>query len=98
VTRYWPRPAAVLPPGQRLLQEMPRFTDRPHLPPPRMPVEPRLEVTHGGAPVAVVSAADLAALGTRDHRADFHCVTGWSVTNLVWTGVLLRRPSGAASV
>src|SRR5215218_7170670 len=91
MTRYWPRRVAGMPPGQRLLQEMPRFTDRPRLPPPRMPVEPRLEVTHGGAPVAVVSAADLAALGPRDHRADFHCVTGWSVTNLVWTGVPVRE-------
>jgi DMSO/TMAO reductase YedYZ molybdopterin-dependent catalytic subunit len=80
-----------MPPGQRLLQEMPRFTDRPHLPPPRMSVEPQLEITHGGAPVAVVSAADLAALGPRDHRADFHCVAGWSVTDLVWTGVPVRE-------
>jgi hypothetical protein len=90
MTRYRPRRGEGLPPGQRLLQEMPRFTDRPHLPPPRMPVEPRPETTHAGAPVGVVSGADL-ALGPRDHRADFHCVTGWSVTNLVWTGIPVRE-------
>jgi DMSO/TMAO reductase YedYZ molybdopterin-dependent catalytic subunit len=89
--RYRTRRAEGLPPGQRLLQKMPRFTDRPHLPPPRMPVEPGLEVTRAGAPVAVLSAADLAALCPRDHRADFHCVTGWSVTGLVWTGIPLRE-------
>jgi DMSO/TMAO reductase YedYZ molybdopterin-dependent catalytic subunit len=69
---------------------MPRFADRPHLPPPRMPAEPRLEISHDGVPIAVVTAADLRALDPRDHRADFHCVTGWSVTGLTWTGVSVR--------
>jgi len=73
------------------MREMPRFTDLPHLPPPDMPAEPRLEITVAGAPVAVLSGADLASLGPRDHRADFHCVTGWSVTGLTWTGVPLRE-------
>ena len=68
---YWPSRASGLPPGERLLQVMPRFSDRPHL------------------PVAVLTAADLQALGPREHTADFHCVTTWSVTGLVWTGVPL---------
>lgn len=89
--RYWPRPAAGLPPGQRLLTQMPRFTDRPQLPAPRMPVEPRLEIRHEGEPVAVLTAADLQALEPRDQTADFHCVTTWSVTRLIWTGVPLRK-------
>lgn len=89
--RYWPRRADGLPPGQRLMTEMPRFTDRPHVPPPEMPVEPRLEITNEGEPIAVVTGADLQALEPRDHRADFHCVTTWSVTGLVWTGVPLRE-------
>ncbi len=88
--RYWPRPADGLPPGQRLIDAMPRFTDRPHLPPPTMPPEPRLEIRNEGEPVAVVTAADLRALGPRERTADFHCVTTWSVTGLVWTGVPLR--------
>lgn len=91
IMRYWPRRADGLPPGQRLMTEMPRFTDRPHVPPPEMPVEPRLEITNEGEPIAVVTGADLQALEPRDHRADFHCVTTWSVTGLVWTGVPLRE-------
>lgn len=89
MTRYWPRRAEGLPPGQRLLEEMPRFTDLPHRAPPRMPDEPRLEIKHEGESIAVVTGADLQALGPRDHRADFHCVTTWSVTGLIWTGVPL---------
>ncbi len=91
MTRYWPRRAEGLPPGQRLLDWMPRFTDRPHLPPPEMPLEPRLEITQEGEPIAVVTGADLLTLKPRDQRADFHCVTTWSVTGLIWTGVPLRE-------
>jgi hypothetical protein len=91
MTRYWPRRADGLPAGQRLMREMPRFTDLPHLPPPRMPADPRLEISHDGAPIAVVTGTDLSALGPRDHLADFHCVTGWSVTGLTWTGVPVRE-------
>ncbi|GGN99019.1 hypothetical protein GCM10010112_92430 [Actinoplanes lobatus] len=89
--RYWPRRAPGLPPGQRLMAEMPRFSDLPHLPPPAMPTAPRLEIRNEGELVAVLTAADLRALGPRDHTADFHCVTTWSVTGLVWTGVPLRE-------
>jgi len=88
--RYWPRRADGLPPGQRLLTQMPRFADRPHLPPPTMPIEPRLDIRSEGEPVAALTAADLQALRPRDHTADFHCVTTWSVTRLTWTGVPLR--------
>ena len=87
---YWPRRAPGLPPGQRLMTEMPRFTDRPFKPPPDMAAEPRFEITNEGAPIAILSGADLEALGPRDHVADFHCVTTWSVTGLVWRGVPLR--------
>ncbi len=90
IRRYRTRRADGLPVGQRLMKEMPRFTDRPTMPPPQMPAEPRLEITCAGAPVAVLTGAELEALAPRDHRADFHCVTGWSVTGLIWTGVPLR--------
>lgn len=70
---------------------MPRFTDRPLRPPPATPAKPRLVVTDNGAPVAVVTAADLDTLGPREQHADFHCVTTWSVVGLVWTGVPLRE-------
>lgn len=72
------------------MNEMPRFSDLPHRPPPDMPVEPRLEISNEGKLLAVLTAADLDALEPRDHRADFHCVTTWSVTGLIWRGVRLR--------
>jgi hypothetical protein len=56
-----------------------------------MPIEPRLDIKSEGEPVAVLTAADLQALGPRDHTADFHCVTTWSVTRLTWTGAPLRE-------
>jgi DMSO/TMAO reductase YedYZ molybdopterin-dependent catalytic subunit len=96
--RYWPRRVEGLPPGQRLLREMPRFTDLPHLAPPRMPAEPRLEITHDDQPIAVLTGADLQALGPRSCPADFHCVTTWSVTGLIWTGVPLRDVLTAAGL
>lgn len=34
-----------------------------------------------------VPLATLAALPRRELRADFHCVTGWSATDLCWEGV-----------
>jgi DMSO/TMAO reductase YedYZ molybdopterin-dependent catalytic subunit len=56
-----------------------------------MPAEPRLEITNEGKPIAVLGAADLLALNPRDHRADFHCVTTWTVTGQTWTGVPLHE-------
>ena len=75
---YWPRRAAGLPPGQRLMSTMPRFSDRPHIPPPAMPDEPLIEVLHGGKQLGALKRPDLEALGLSEHQADFHCVTTWS--------------------
>jgi DMSO/TMAO reductase YedYZ molybdopterin-dependent catalytic subunit len=97
MTRYWPRNAPGLPPGQRLLPEMPRFANHPLRPPPA-PAQSRLEISRAGAAIAVLTAADLDALGPREHRADFHCVTTWSVTGLVWTGVPLREVLASAGI
>lgn len=91
MTSHWPRRAVGLPPGQRLLREMPRFTDRPLMPPPSGPTEPDLEVTLEGARLARASGDLLRGLGPRDVEADFHCVTTWSVQGLVWRGVPLRE-------
>jgi len=97
MTRYWPRRVPGLPPGQRLLHTMPRFNDNPLRPPPA-PAQPRLEISRDGARIAVLTAADLDALRPREHRADFHCVTTWSVTGLVWTGVPLREVLASVGV
>ena len=91
MTRYWPRRSDGLPPGQRLLREMPRFSDDPFLPPPTGVPEPALEVSLERDPLARVSADLLESLRPRDVRADFHCVTTWSVTGLLWRGVPVRE-------
>ncbi len=89
---WWPRREAGLPPGQRLLDEMPRFSDKPLLRAPTIPPHPMLEVTVNGdraACVPVRSIAEDPSAGAHDH--DFSCVTGWSVKDLRWVGVGLRR-------
>jgi len=73
------------------MSEMPRFSDKPHLPPPEMPADPRPEISYDGERLAVITTTVLRALGTHEHPADFHCVTTWSVTGLTWTGVSLRE-------
>lgn len=42
-------------------------------------------------PVGEVTEVDLEALGLDDYRADFHCVTTWTIKDLTWTGVPLHR-------
>lgn len=87
----WPRRAPGLPPGQRLLTRMPRFTDTPHRAPPPSGGEPRLVISREGEPVVTIGPAELRALGLRAVVADFHCVTTWSVTGVTWTGVPLAE-------
>ena len=91
VSRLWPRPAAGLPPGQRLMQDsVPRFGNQPQNPPPTAgPVELRIDGL-GIAEPFVVTRADLDSLPHREQVSDFHCVTTWSVRGLRWTGVPMR--------
>ena len=96
--QYWPKPADGLPPGQRLLAVMPRFTDDPLRPPPDTSSEPDLEISLEGKPLARVSGDTLERLGPRDVRADFHCVTTWSVRGLLWRGVPLREVLADAGI
>jgi DMSO/TMAO reductase YedYZ molybdopterin-dependent catalytic subunit len=77
----------TLPPGQRAIEGFPRFGTHLHLPPPPVPSNPTIEI--GGAvtkPFAVAVAA-LATLPRQEMTADFHCVAGWSATDLQWEGV-----------
>ncbi|CAN5733731.1 sulfite oxidase-like oxidoreductase [soil metagenome] len=88
--KWWPRRAPGLPPGQRLLQEMPRFSDRPKRWPPRVPTEPGLTVSFGDDIVTTTTVDALAEHPRAEERVhDFHCVTGWSVRELRWRGVPL---------
>lgn len=79
----------TLPPGQKALEEFPRFgldafAERfPHT------FDIALEV--GGALIEpLVVTDDFARLPRHQQTSDFHCVTTWSVQNLVWEGVLFR--------
>ena len=98
MTRYWPRRAEGLPPGQRLFPVMPRCSDNPFLPPPSGLVEPELEITCEGDALARVNGEILEGLGPREVTAEFHCVTTWSVTGLVWRGVPLREVLAAVGI
>lgn len=90
--RWWPRRAEGLPPGQRLLSEMPRFSDTPQRWAPAVPERPEL-VLRRGRETVVIGLDDLGEGGRHervDVVADFHCVTTWSVRALRWRGVRVR--------
>jgi DMSO/TMAO reductase YedYZ molybdopterin-dependent catalytic subunit len=76
-----------LPPGQRRVGGFPRFGTELRRPPPPVPADPVISV--GGAVTEAfdVPLATLAALRRRELTADFHCVAGWSATDLRWEGV-----------
>ena len=87
--RYWPRKAPGLPPGQRLLTELPRFSDQPGRPPPA-PVEPvELGITAPGWAGLTLGWDEIVALGPRTRPSDLHCVTTWTYRGLAWGGVPL---------
>jgi DMSO/TMAO reductase YedYZ molybdopterin-dependent catalytic subunit len=77
----------TLPPGQHAVDGFPRFGTHLHFPAPVVPADPVIEI--GGALTAptALAVADLATLPRRTQRADFHCVSGWSATGLLWEGV-----------
>lgn len=77
----------TLPPGQQRVEGFPRFGTHFHRPPPPIPDVPVLEITGSVTESFVVEVADLATLPRRQLKADFHCVAGWSATDLLWEGV-----------
>jgi DMSO/TMAO reductase YedYZ molybdopterin-dependent catalytic subunit len=77
----------TLPPGQFEIGEFPRFGTHLHRPPPAVPHDPAITITGAGAKPFDLPLADLATLPRRELTADFHCVAGWSATNLHWEGV-----------
>jgi DMSO/TMAO reductase YedYZ molybdopterin-dependent catalytic subunit len=77
----------TLPPGQRAIDGFPRFGTHLQRPPPPIPTDPVIRI--GGAVTEPVDVplARLATLPRRELTADFHCVAGWSATDLHWEGV-----------
>jgi DMSO/TMAO reductase YedYZ molybdopterin-dependent catalytic subunit len=80
-------PARTLPPGQSVIEGFPRFGEHLWRPAPRVPVDPVIEICGAVTEAFAVPLAALAALPRRELIADFHCVAGWSATNLRWEGV-----------
>jgi DMSO/TMAO reductase YedYZ molybdopterin-dependent catalytic subunit len=80
-------PGRDLPPGQRRVEGFPRFGTELRRPPPPVPAEP--VITVGGVVTEAfdVPLATLATLRRQELTADFHCVAGWSATDLRWEGV-----------
>ncbi|HEX8074505.1 MAG TPA: molybdopterin-dependent oxidoreductase [Thermoleophilaceae bacterium] len=76
-----------LPPGQKRIDGFPRFGTHLNKPPPAVPADPVIEVGGAVAQPFTVPLARLATLPRRELTADFHCVGGWSATDLHWEGV-----------
>ena len=84
--RLWLRRRGVtLPPGQHRVDGFPRFGTPG--PAPTVPGDPAIEISGAVTKPFVVSLEDLATLPRRELTADFHCVAGWSATDLQWEGV-----------
>lgn len=76
-----------LPPGQRAVDRFPRFGTHLHQPAPAVPADPTIEIARAVPEPSSLPAALLATYPRREITADFHCVAGWSATNLHWEGV-----------
>jgi DMSO/TMAO reductase YedYZ molybdopterin-dependent catalytic subunit len=78
---------ATLPPGQHRIERFPRFGTHLHRPAPAVPGEPVIEISGAATEPFALPLAELATLPRREVTADFHCVAGWSATDLHWEGV-----------
>jgi DMSO/TMAO reductase YedYZ molybdopterin-dependent catalytic subunit len=77
----------TLPPGQRRIEGFPRFGTHFHRPAPAIPADPVIKISGAVTKPFVVPLTDLATLPRRELTADFHCVAGWTATDLHWEGV-----------
>ena len=77
----------TLPPGQLLIEGFPRFGTHLARPAPVVPADPVITIRGAVTEAVDVRLATLATLPRRALSADFHCVAGWSATNLCWEGV-----------
>ena len=81
----------TLPPGQRWIEGFPRFGTHLNQPPPEVPADPEIQVVGAVTTPFSLSLAELAALPRRSVTSDFHCVAGWSATDLHWEGVAFEE-------
>jgi DMSO/TMAO reductase YedYZ molybdopterin-dependent catalytic subunit len=82
---------ADLPPGQRRIDDFPRFgvpAFAARLPEP--PPSPRLRLCGELSREIDVEPSQLAELPRRELLADFHCVTTWTSSSLRWSGWAFR--------
>src|SRR5687767_5143207 len=77
----------TLPPGQRRVGGFPRFGTHLSRPAPAVPDRPVIKVRGAVQEPFEIPLAELTALPRRELTADFHCVAGWSATDLHWEGV-----------
>lgn len=77
-----------LPPGQHRVEGFPRFGALLSRPNPEVPANHAIKVRGGAVTEPFeVPLTTLATLPRREVEADFHCVAGWSATDLSWEGV-----------
>lgn len=79
-----------LPPGQRPTNGFPRFGAHLSQPPPAVPADPAIQISGAVTEAFELPIATLATLPRQELTADFHCVAGWSATDLRWEGVLFE--------
>jgi DMSO/TMAO reductase YedYZ molybdopterin-dependent catalytic subunit len=84
------RASVTLPPGQHAVEGFPRFGTHFHRPAPVVPIDPAIEISGPAVSPLSLPLPELATLPRRELIADFHCVAGWSATNLQWEGVAFQ--------
>jgi DMSO/TMAO reductase YedYZ molybdopterin-dependent catalytic subunit len=80
-------PSGELPPGQRRVEGFPQFGTELWRPAPPVPADPVITVSGAITEAFDVPLATLVTLRLQDFTADFHCVAGWSATDLRWEGL-----------
>jgi|SRR5829696_2647303 len=76
-----------LPPGQWRIDWFPRFDTNLAKPAPRVPADAVVEIGGAVTEPFAVAVADLTTRPRRQLAADFHCVSGWTASDLHWDGV-----------
>lgn len=86
--RREPPSSVTLPPGQRRIERFPRFGTHLGRPAPAVPTDPAISIDGSAVRSSfTLPVAGLTGLPRTELTADFHCVAGWSATDLRWEGV-----------